>query len=86
MNYMMSRAATYDQQCQLRSITVTDVKTAFLYGKAKRRVYIRIPPEDSRSRHKGKVALLRKALYGTQGASQTWQDEIRSTLKDIGIQ
>ena len=57
-----------------------DIKTAFLNGHARRRIYIEIPQEDPRSTNRGMVALLKRALYGTQDASMIWQDELRNVM------
>ena len=85
LRYMVSRAATTQDSWEPKSIAIMDVKTAFLYGNSRRRIYIRVPHEDPRSTQPGKVALLKKALYGTRDASQIWQDELRSTLKELNF-
>ena len=46
MNYLISRATTKESGQIGKSIALMDVKTAFLYGRARRRIYIRLPPED----------------------------------------
>ena len=67
---MISRAATSAMGNPEKSIVIMDVKTAFLYGNSRRRIYIKIPDEDPRSTQRNKVGLLKKALYGTRDASQ----------------
>ena len=61
-----------------------DVKSAFLYGAARRKIYIELPSADPQH-GSDKVGLLRKALYGTRDAPQIWQSEVRRTLESLGF-
>ena len=61
-----------------------DVKSAFLYGEARRKIYIELPRGDPHS-GSGQVGVLRKALYGTRDAPLIWQAEIKTTLESIGF-
>ena len=61
-----------------------DVKSAFLYGAARRKIYIELPSADPQH-GSDKVGLLRKALYGTRDAPQNWQSEVRRTLESLGF-
>ena len=58
---------------------LADVKTACLYGDARRSLCVDMPPEDplaASGRHVGK---LERAMYGTQDAPMIWQDHLRKT-------
>ena len=61
-----------------------DVKSAFLYGAARRKIYIELPSADPQH-VSDKVGLFRKTLYGTRDAPQIWQSEVRRTLKNLGF-
>ena len=62
---------------------VLDVKRAFLYGKARRDIYIKLPPEDPKY-GTGVVGKLERSLYGTRDAPQIWQDELKGTMEQLG--
>ena len=51
-------------------IMILDVKGAFLYGDAKRDIYIELPPEDNHSYTGNYLGKLIKAMYGTRDAPQ----------------
>ena len=42
---------------------IFDVKSAFLYGKTERTVYIELPSRDAQSEHGGFVGKLEKSMY-----------------------
>ena len=63
---------------------VLDVKRAFLYGKARRDIYIKLPPEDPMY-GTGVVGKLERSLYGTRDAPQIWQDELKSSMEELGF-
>ena len=69
-----------------QGIMVLDVKCAFLYGQIRRRVYIELPQQDSRSADKSVVGVLRKAMYGTRDAPQIWQEEVERAMRDLGFE
>ena len=66
-----------------QGIMVLDVKCAFLYGQIRRRVYIELLQQDSRSAHKSVVVVLRKAMFGTRDAPQIWQEEVGNAMRDL---
>ena len=51
-----------------RKLMTVDVKSAFLYGAARQKIYIELPSADPQH-GSDKVGLLRKALYGSDLAS-----------------
>ena len=62
-----------------------DVKTAFLYGDARRSLYVELPPENSLSASGRYVGKLERAMYGTRDAPMIWQDHLRKTLLDMNF-
>ena len=66
---------------QDRELMVLDVKSAFLYGKMKRSVYIELPKQDKYSMYPDMVGHLEKAMYGTRDAPLIWQEEVRKVTE-----
>ena len=48
---------------------LANVKTAFLYGDARRSLYVELPPEDPLSASGRYVGKLDRAMYGTRECS-----------------
>ena len=72
------------QEGKNRKLMTSDVKSAFLYGAIRRKIYIELPSADPESGG-SKVGVLHKAPYGTCDAPQIWQHEVRKTLKELGF-
>ena len=72
------------EERKMRKLMVLDVKSAFLYGAARRKIFIELPTADPKSGG-NTVGELVKALYGTRDAPQIWQHEVRKTLKAMGF-
>jgi hypothetical protein len=66
-------------------VMIMDIKQAFLYGEIKERIYIELPEEDVMKK-KGKVGILRKAMYGTRCAPQVWQNLVRERMTELGFE
>ena len=49
-----------------------DIKRAYFYAPAKRKVYVKLPMEDELEGHCGR---LNKSMYGTRDASMNWECE-----------
>ena len=64
---------------------ILGVKGAFLYGSAKRDIYIELPIEDKRSHTSNQVGKLNNAMYGTREAPQIWQEVVKSKMESIGF-
>ena len=71
MRTVISRAMTRCEDGEKRSITLADVKTAFLHGDARRSLYVELPPEDTLSASGRYVGKLERAMYGTRDARRT---------------
>ena len=64
---------------------VMDVKSAFLYGDCRRRIYIELPRQDSKHGDAEFVGRLQKAKYGTQDAPQIWAKDVQKVMEGLGI-
>ena len=62
---------------------LADVETAFLYGDARRSLYVELPPEDPLAASGRYVGNLERAMYGTRDAPMIWQDHLRETRLDM---
>lgn len=68
-----------------RRLCLIDVKKAFLYGKARRRIYVEFPEEDKRKPLVDCVGRLNKAMYGTRDAPVVWQEHLEAPLVELGF-
>jgi hypothetical protein len=62
-----------------------DVKSAFLNGDLKEKVYVQQPPGYAVAEEEGKVYRLRKALYSLRQAPRAWNAKLDATLKGMGF-
>nr|GEX83135.1 putative ribonuclease H-like domain-containing protein [Tanacetum cinerariifolium] len=62
-----------------------DVRTAFLYGSLKEKVYVNQPDGFVDPYHPDKVYRLKKALYGLKQAPRAWYDELSKFLLSKGF-
>ena len=67
-------------------IEALDIKTAFLYGKLDKEIYME-QPEGFRLKglDTNKVLCLQDALYGLKQSALTWWQELKSSMKRIGF-
>lgn len=63
-----------------------DIKTAFLYGKVNKDIYVRQPPGYLDANRPNAVCKLIKSLYGLRCSPQIWLSELRSTLRTCGFE
>ncbi|KAI0993893.1 hypothetical protein K3495_g14291 [Podosphaera aphanis] len=59
-----------------------DVKSAFLYGKLDRKIYMEIP---NGYKEPGKCYLLRKSIYGLKQSPLVWYDTLTIVLNEDGF-
>ena len=69
LKLILSSAATGDTAN--RMVAFIDVRRAYFYAPAKRKVYVELPEEDATP---GMCGLLLVSLYGTRGAAQNLQN------------
>ncbi|GKC23537.1 putative ribonuclease H-like domain-containing protein [Tanacetum coccineum] len=63
-----------------------DVKSAFLYGKIKKEVYVCQPPGFEDPNFPNRVYKVEKALYGLHQAPRAWYETLSTYLLDNGFQ
>ena len=80
---VISRATTKREDGAKRSIMLADVKTASLYGDARRPLYVELPLEDPMSASGRYVGKLERTMCGTRDAPTIWQDHLRETLLEM---
>ena len=66
-------------------LLVIDVRRAYFYAKARRRVYIELPEGDGGGPGSRQCGLQRKSLCGTRDAAQNWECELGGFLEEIGL-
>ena len=64
-------------------IDFIDVRRAYFHAKSRRRVFVKLPDEDS---EQGKCGLLLKSMYGTRDAAQNWEVEYSEFMAGIGFE
>ena len=67
------------------SLHQMDVKTAFLNGELKEKIYTRQPPGYVVQGKETYVCLLYKSLYGLKQSARCWNEELDSQLKKMGF-
>ena len=83
MRAVISRAMTSCEDGTKTSIMLAPVKTAFLYGDARRSLYVELPLEDPFSASGRHVGKLERAMCGTRDAPMIWQDHLQKPLSDV---
>lgn len=66
-------------------VIIMDVKCAFLYGAAKRRIYIALLEQDPKHAGGRHLGLLKRSMYGTRDAPQVWQEEVERHMRQVGF-
>ena len=85
LRVILSNAASWhkDGKKMRRSVMISDVRRAYLYAKATRVLYVRIPQEDPDYRP-GVLGRLRLCLYAIRHAAKGWQETLSAQLESIG--
>ena len=66
-------------------MVLVDVRRAYFYVPARRRVFVELPPKDCQAGDEHTCGLLQKSLHGTRDAAQNWEEELASTLSDLKL-
>ncbi|RXW19436.1 hypothetical protein EST38_g6420 [Candolleomyces aberdarensis] len=66
-------------------MTTVDVKTAFLYGKLDKEIYMDQPEGFVAKGQERKVYRLRKAIYGLKQAARAWWLELEKSVRKLGF-
>ena len=64
---------------------MVDVKKAYFYAPAKRRVFVEIPAEARLPGDGDVVGLLCRSLYGTRGAASNWAEAYTVVWEGLGF-
>ena len=80
---VISEAASSNQKGTV--LLEFDVRRAYTYANARRRVYIELPEGDGGGPGSRQCGLLRKSLYGTRDAAQNLECELGGFLEEIGL-
>ena len=80
---VLSEIATGEREGNV--LALVDVRRAYLYAPARRKVFVELPPQDYQSGDEHMCGLLRESLYGTRDAAQNWEEELASTLSGLGL-
>ena len=62
-------------------VALVDVRRAYIYALARRRVFVELPPEDYQPGDEHMCGL----LYGTRDTAQNCEEELMSTLSDLKL-
>ena len=85
MKALISEAAMGQEGDQPLRVATIDAKRAYFYVPMKRKVYIKLPPEDMLPGEADMLGELQLSLYGTRDAAQNWQREYSGYLQKIGF-
>ena len=82
LNMLLNSAMTDGNDKRDSEIATWDVSRAHLYGESRRWVYTQLPDGWEQP---GKVARLRRSMYGTQDAASIWSDTWAEKIVEEGI-
>ena len=68
-----------------RVMVTVDVRRAYFYAKAKRRIFVELPDEDKRPGEESMCGMLNVSLYGARDAAQNWEEELGGYLMSLGF-
>ena len=83
LKVVLSEIATGERRGKV--VAVVDVRRAYFYAPARRRLFVELPPEDYQAGDEQMCGLLQYSLYGTRDAAQNWEEELASTLSDLKL-
>ena len=67
---------------QGQKLMFIDIRRAYFHSPARRKVYVRLPPEDATP---GYCGALDKSMYGTRDAAQNWEHHYTSVMEKLGF-
>ena len=83
LKVVLSEIATGEREGKV--LALVDVRRAYFYAPARRKVFVELPPEDYQPGDEHVCGLLRYSLYGTRDAAQHWEEELASILGGLGL-
>ena len=67
------------------TLMIIDVRRAFFYAPATRRIFVELPEEDWQPGDEAMCGLLHQSLYGTRDAAQNWEIELGNFMEGLGF-
>jgi hypothetical protein len=87
VRYLVSCVASSQFTAEPTRLMVQDVKKAYFYAPATRRIYVKIPDEDRGPGEEGLCGILRKSFYGTRDAAYNWTEAYtRFLVEKLGFE
>ena len=83
LKVVLSKMATVELGGKV--VAVVDVRRAYLYAPARRRVFVKLSPGDYQAGDGHICGLLQDSLYGTRDAALNWEEELTSTLGNLKL-
>ena len=80
MKYLISLCASSQWTSTPTRLMISDVKKAYFYAAATRRVYVALPAEDISPGEEGMCGMLERSLYGTRDAAFNWTETYTKVL------
>ena len=80
IKFLISLCASAQWSASPTRLMVCDVKKAYFYAKATRRVFVALPAEDQTESEKDMCGLLERSLYGTRDAAYNWTETYTNVL------
>ena len=85
VKFILSCAASSQWGKHKTRIMIQDVKKAYFFAKATRRIFVDIPEEDREAGDEHNCALLLQSLYGTRDAAMNWAKCYTDALIELGF-
>ena len=82
IKYLISRVASSQRSSRPTYLMVQDVKKAYFFADATRKLYVELPPEEY---EQGRCGRLLKSLYGTRDAALNWTMAYTNALTEMGF-
>ena len=87
LRFLVSCVASSQWSASPTRLMVQDVKKAYFYADATRKVYVKLPDEDKKAGEEHLCGVLRKSLYGTRDAAFNWTSAYTKVLvEDLGFE
>jgi hypothetical protein len=80
VKFLISLCASSQFSSRPTRIMINDVKKAYFYAPATRRVFVALPQEDKLAGEEDMCALLMRSLYGTRDAAYNWTQAYTTAL------
>ena len=86
IRYLASCVASSQWGSRPTRLMIQDVKKAYFYAPATRKVYVRLPEEDRGPGEEKMCGRLQKSFYGTRDAAHNWAMAYTAVLDKLGFE